>query len=143
MTLFARNRVTAVGTLETVPATQRDVSRTRVVRVQDLVDQQKEITDTSLGQSPADRDLAFPLTKGIRLHVRMMDIVISGFRQGDDPVRLWLSELTPAEPDLKTAQIDGFQDDGWRLNDNLPFIPVDPHCFKLGGECTEFSINLA
>lgn len=143
VTLFARNRVTAVGTLETVPATQRDVSRTRVVRVQDLLDQQKEITDPSLRQSPADGDFAFPLTESVSLHVRMMDIIISGFCQGDDSVRLWLAELTPAEPDLKTAQIDAFQGDGRRLDDNFFFIPVNRDSLILGGECAEISINLA
>jgi hypothetical protein len=111
--------------------------------VQDLLDQQKEITDPPLGQSPADGDLTFPLTQGIRLYVRMMDIVVSGFGQGDDPVRLWLSELTPAESDLETAQIDAFQNNGRRLNDNFFFVPVNRDSFKLGGECTEFSINYA
>jgi hypothetical protein len=111
--------------------------------VQDLLDQQKEITDPSLGQSPADGDFSFPFTQGISLHMGMMNIVVSGFRQGDDPVGLRLSELTPAEPDLKTAQIDAFQGDGRRLDDNFFFVPVNRDSFKLGGECAEFSINLA
>lgn len=73
----------------------------------------------------------------------MMDIVVSGFRQGDDPVGLRLSEFSPAEPDLESSQINAIQNNGWRLGDNFFFVPVDRDSLKLGGECTEFSINLA
>ena len=109
--------------------------------MQDLLDQQEEIPDPSLRQSPADRDLAFPLAESVSLHVRMKDVVFSGFCQGDHPVRLRLSELTPAETYLKTAQIDAFQNDGRRLNDDFPFVPVNRDCFKLGVQRSEGGIN--
>lgn len=139
--LFSGNRVTAVGALETEPATQWDVGRIGVVSVQDLLDQQEEITDPSFRQSPADGDFAFPLTESVSLHVRMMDVVVSGFCQGDHPVRLRFSQLSPTEPDLKSTQIDTLQNNGRRLNDDFPFVPVNRDRFKLGVQRSEVGIN--
>tara|TARA_R100001480_G_scaffold36947_1_gene49671 strand:+ start:1212 stop:1445 length:234 start_codon:yes stop_codon:yes gene_type:complete len=73
--------ITAVRTAGTPPAIQGNIGRSRVVSLQDLLYQQKEISQAALCQCLTDRDFAFSFTERVSLDVGMMHVVRAGLRE--------------------------------------------------------------
>ena len=55
----------------------------------------------------------------------MMHVVSASLRQRDDLIGLGITELTPAKPDFKFAQVDFPQDDGRSTDNDFLFGPVN------------------
>ncbi|EDL59780.1 hypothetical protein PM8797T_31368 [Gimesia maris DSM 8797] len=137
-TFFLGHRIVAVSAAGIPPAIKGNISRSRVVSLQDLLDQKKEIPQTALCQRLIEGDFAFSFAERVSLDVGMMYVVRAGFRQGNDPIGLGITELTPAEPDFKFTQVDFPQDDGWSPDDDFPFGPVDAGFLEFIWQGTEF-----
>ena len=140
-TFITRHGITAVSTGSIPPAIQGDVGRPWVVGLQDLLYQQKEISQATSGQSLADRKFAFPLAERIPLHMWMMHVIRARLCQRNNPIRLGAVEFTPAESNFKLAQIDLVQDHRRRADHDFLFGPVDAGFFEFVGQRTEFGID--
>ncbi len=68
----------------------------------------------------------------------MMYIVRPGLRERNDPIGLGITELTPAKPDFKFAQVDFSQDNRRSTNYDFLFRPVDGCILKFVRQRTEF-----
>tara|TARA_R100001132_G_scaffold8340_1_gene7807 strand:+ start:1449 stop:1841 length:393 start_codon:yes stop_codon:yes gene_type:complete len=93
--------------------------------LQDLLHQQEKIPQTALCQSLGDGEFAFSFAERLSLDVRVMYVICAGLRQRNDLIGLGITELTPAKPDFKFAQIDFPQDYGRSTDDDFLFGPVD------------------
>lgn len=67
-----------------------------------------------------------------------MHVIGTGFRQGNDPVGLGITKLTPAETNFKFTQVDFPQDDGRSTDDDFPFGPVNAGFFEFIRQRTKF-----
>ena len=70
--------------------------------------QQKEISQTAISESLVNGEFSIPLAEGVSLDVWMMHVIRAGFRQGNDPIGLGITEFTPAEANFELTQIDFF-----------------------------------
>jgi len=53
-------------------------------------------------------DFSFPLAERVSLDVRMMYVILAGFRQGNNSIGLGITEFAPAEANFELTQIDFF-----------------------------------
>jgi len=107
-TFFAGHGITTVSAGSIPPAVQRDISRPGVVGLQDLLDQEEEISQTAISESLVNRDFSFPLAERVSLDVWMMHVIRAGLRQGNNSIGLGITEFTPAEANFELTQIDFF-----------------------------------
>ena len=68
--------------------------------------QQKEISQTAISQSLVNGEFAFPFAERVPLDVWMMHIILAGLRQGNNSIRLGITEFAPVEVNFKLTQID-------------------------------------
>ena len=83
-------------------------------------------------------DFAFPFAERLSLDVRVMYVICAGLRQRNDLIGLGITELTPAKPDFKFAQIDFPQDYGRSTDDDFLFGPVDAGFLEFVWQRTKF-----
>ena len=114
LALFARppfvvaDRAAAVGTFHAVPVGQRNEGAARVVRAQQVGDDQEEIKQAALLQRFADRLMPVALTNRFVLYVRMRDAFVRRGGIGIDGdhaivVRMAFEQVGPVEANLEGA----------------------------------------
>ncbi|WP_417377889.1 hypothetical protein [Gimesia sp.] len=130
--------VTAVRTSSIPPAIERNVGRTRVIGLQDLLHQQEKIPQTALCQSLGDGDFPFSFAERVSLDVGMMHVICAGLRQRNDLIGLGITKFTPAKPDFKFTKVDIPQDYGRSTDDDFPFGPVDAGFLEFIWQGTKF-----
>ena len=81
-TIILADQLAAVGAPHTVPTLQTDVGTARVVRLEDLANEDEEIEHSSLSQGPANCRAALTFAELARLNVRMDDVGIGRCRVG-------------------------------------------------------------
>ena len=96
--------IAAVRATLAIPVGEPDIGAPRVVVLQYLLHEQKEIAQPPLSQSVPNRYATVPFTKPSTMNMWMSHFVITGGRirlQRDDLVRLRDAQITPVENDLE------------------------------------------
>jgi hypothetical protein len=113
--LFVHDVATTVA-WATIPAVEFYESTALAVRVEYMGDEREEVAETAIGQRAGNRRPPVTFTEAFILDVRMGNLFIACGRvriERHHAIRLLGdADLAPVQPDLKTSEIRGFQNDG-------------------------------
>jgi hypothetical protein len=117
-----------------MPLMQQGVGTVRVVRFQDLPDDDEEIEQPAGPQRLFDRMMPFAFAKLVTAHVRMHDVAVVGRRVGIDRHDLIGRQsvgVAKVKLDLEGTEIDAFKFDSVRYDRKGSVLPVEIDLGKL------------
>ena len=116
---------------------QAGISAPRVVSLEDLSHEQKEIEQASLPQGRLDDDFAFPFAQSVFTHVGMNQITIAGGGvrlDGFHEIRLRTLQVIQLQNNSEPPEINSFQLDYIGDHGEFPLLEIQPHVGEFFGQ---------